>query len=358
MKNICMYFQVHQPYRLKRFRIFDIGNGTHYFDDEQNRAILRKVAHKCYLPTNQLLLDLIKRTEGRFKVAFSLSGALLKQLVAEAPEVLASFQELAATGSVEILGETYYHSLSAIGHKDEFIEQVDLHRGTIERLFGQRPRVFRNTELIYFDELAPLIADMGFKAILAEGADKVLQWRSPNYVYETTTASGLKLLLRNYRLSDDVGFRFSERSWEGWPVTADKYVNWVAASLGETVNLFMDYETFGEHQWAETGIFDFLRHFPFEAERHGLKFVNPSELAGRTPTGTLSFPTPTSWADVERDLSAWLGNRLQNAAHERLYKLRSAVMATGDQDLIERWRKLSTSDHFYYICTKWFADGD
>ncbi len=358
MPNICIYFQVHQPHRLRRYRVFDIGSGKNYFDEELNSSILKKVAHKCYLPANRAILDLIRETDGRFKVAYSLSGVLIQQLVAEAPEVLASFQELAATGAVEFLGETYYHSLAGIQNADEFVEQVRRHRRMIERWFDQRPRIFRNTELIYSDALAPLIAKLGFRGVLVEGADKILDWRSSNYIYEAKTAAGLKLMPRNYRLSDDIGFRFSERSWSGWPLKAETYADWIAKSSGDSVNLFMDYETLGEHQWAESGIFEFLKRFPHEAERRGLSFVHPTDLAMRPATEVLSFPSPTSWADVERDLSAWLGNRLQTSAHERLYGLYERVMASGDSNLIEDWRKLSTSDHYYYICTKWFADGD
>lgn len=242
--------------------------------------------------------------------------------------------------------------------RSEFVSQVERHRDAVGRWFGQRPSVFRNTELIYSDALAPLVASLGFRAVLVEGADGVLRWRSPNYVYEAASAPGLRLLPRNYRLSDDVGFRFSNRAWSGWPLTAARFADWVAKSPGECVNLFLDYETFGEHQWAETGIFDFVRHLPREAERRGLRFVLPSELAGRAPSGTLSFPHATSWADAERDLSAWLGNRMQQAAHERLYRLRREVVAANDEALLSDWRRLTTSDHFYYICTKWFSDGD
>lgn len=358
MRDICMYCQVHQPYRLRRYRLFDIGTGVDYFDDEGNRRILRKVADKCYLPTNRLLKQLIDRSDGRFRIALSMSGTVLEQLTHTAPETLESFEALVSTGSVELLAETYHHSLAALRDIDEFEEQVILHRPAVERRFGQRPVVFRNTELIYSDVVAPIIARMGFRGVLVEGAEHILGWRSPNYVYEAASAPGLRLLSRSYRLSDDVGFRFSNREWRGWPLTADRYATWIAASPGDSVHLFLDYQTFGEHQWADTGIFAFLAHLPDECDRRGLQFVHPSQLAQRTPVGALSFPDPTSWADVDRGVTAWLGNGLQHAAQDRLYRLREQVFLSGDSKKIDQWRRLTTSDHLYYMCTKWFADGD
>jgi len=358
MPPICLYAQVHQPYRLRRYRLFDIGSGAAYFDDETNARILRRVADKCYLPTNRLLAEMIRRGEGGFKLALSLTGTLVEQLAAWAPDALESFQQLVATGGVELLGETYYHSLASLTHEAEFVAQVERHRAMIRRWFGQEPQVFRNTELIYWDGLAPTIAKLGFRAAMVEGADHALGWRSPNYVYEAASAPGLRLLPRNYRLSDDVGFRFSQREWDGWPVTADKYADWVTESPGDSLHLYVDYETFGEHQWEETGIFDFLSHLPAACARRGIGFVQPTDLACRPAVAPLSFARPTSWADLERDTSAWLGNRLQYAAHERLYGLRDAVRASGNYEAIEAWRRLTTSDHVYYMCTKWFADGD
>ncbi len=358
MPDICFYFQVHQPYRLRRYRVFDIGTGTGYFDDDANRDILRRVADKCYLPATRLLTEAIRRSEGRFRVALSLSGVLLDQLEADAPEALAAFQELVATGGVELLGETFYHSLSALRDPEEFRAQVELHRAAVERHFGRRPTVFRNTELIYDDAVAPLVAGLGYSAILVEGTERVLGWRSPNYVYESASAPGLRLLPRNYRITDDVGFRFSNRDWDGWPLTADRWTDWISRSAESSVHVFMDYETFGEHQWAETGIFEFLRHLPDALARRNIACVHPSTLAARAPTGSLSFPVATSWADVERDTSAWLGNRMQRAAFERLYRLGPDLKALGDPVRLEAWRRLTTSDHCYYMCTKWFADGD
>jgi alpha-amylase len=358
MPDICFYFQVHQPYRLRRYRIFDIGSDTTYFDDEANRAILRRVADKCYIPTNRLLTEAIRRSEGRFRIAMSLSGVLMDQLQADAPDALASFRELVATGGVELLGETFHHSLSALRDPEEFRAQVRMHGAALERHFGQRPTVFRNTELIYDDAIAPMVARLGFSGMLVEGADHVLGWRSPNYVYESASAPGLRLLPRNYRITDDVGFRFSNRDWNGWPLTADRWADWIAEVAEPSVHVFMDYETFGEHQWAETGIFDFLRHLPAALAARNIGCVQPSTLAMRRPIGTLSFPTATSWADVERDTSAWLGNRMQRAAFDRLYRVGGAVKALGDPRRLEAWRRLTTSDHCYYMCTKWFADGD
>ncbi len=358
MTDICIYAQVHQPFRLRQFRLFDIGSETEYFDTETNRRILRRVADKCYIPANRLLADLIRQSDGQFRVALSLSGVLLDQMAEWAPDALRSFQELVETGGVELLGETYFHSLASLASEEEFVAQVERHRRTIQRYFGQRPTVFRNTELIYWDGLAPAIAALGFTAVMVEGADHVMQWRSPNHVYHADGMPALRLIPRNYQLSDDVGFRFSNRGWDGWPLTAEKYADWLAAGQGESRHLFVDYETFGEHQWEDTGIFDFLRHLPAECLRRGLRFVHPSSLARRRPVAPLSFARPTSWADVERDTTAWLGNRLQYAAQERLYGLRERVFATRNPERIEAWRRLTTSDHLYYMCTKWFADGD
>jgi len=358
MPDICLYAQVHQPYRLRRYRVFDIGSGTTYFDNAANRSILRRVADKCYLPTNRLLTEAIRQSGGGFRIALSLSGVLLDQLEADAPDALASLQELVATGGVELLSETFYHRLAALRDRDEFHQQVELHRNAIQRHFGQRPTVFRNTELIYDDAIAPVVQELGFNGILVEGADHVLGWRSPNYVYQSASAPGLRLLPRHYQISDDLGFRFSNRDWDGWPLTADKWADWIAASAESSVHVFLDYETFGEHQWAETGIFDFLRRLPDALAERQVACVHPSTLAAREPAGTLSFPVPTSWADIERDTSAWLGNKMQQAAHERLYRLGPRLRALGDPCRLEAWRRLTTSDHCYYMCTKWFADGD
>jgi len=358
MTDLCMYFQIHQPHRMRKYTIFDIGKNPDYFDDNKNREVMEKVAKKCYLPATQVLIDNALAHPGRFKCAFSITGVALDQMEKSAPEVISKLQELNSTGCVEFLGETYYHSLSYLFNKDEFRSQVESHDKKIQQLFGQKPQVFRNTELIYYNELASVVESMGYKAILAEGADHVLGWRSPNFVYHAKTTKGLKLLLKNYKLSDDIAFRFSQRTWEGWPLTASKFIDWAHPQLGDSINLFMDYETFGEHQWEDTGIFEFMRHMPAEALSRGMGFKKPSELLAVPAKDEIDMHTPVSWADVERDTSAWLGNKMQDHAAAKLYSLREAVIGTGDARLIEDWRKLTTSDHFYYMCTKWFNDGD
>ena len=358
MPDVCFYFQVHQPYRLRPFRVFDIGSGAGYFDAEANRTILRRVAEKCYLPANRLLHEAITRSDGRFRVALSLSGVVLDQLEADAPDVLESFRRLADTGGVELLGETSHHSLASLRDPEEFRAQVTRHRDQIGRLFGQAPTIFRNTELLYDDAVAAQVARLGFRGMLLEGTDRLLSWRSPNYVYGAASAPGLRLLPRNYRLSDDIGFRFSNRSWDGWPLTADRWAEWVAGSAESSVHVYADYETFGEHHWADTGIFDFLRHLPDALARRGVACVHPSTLAARAPWGTLSAPVTTSWADAERDTSAWLGNRLQRAAADRHLRLGRLVREIGDAERLETWRRLGTSDHFYYMSTKGLSDGE
>lgn len=359
MKNVCFYFQVHQPFRLKKYRIFDIGKSHDYFNDELNKKIMQKVAKKCYLPTNNLMLKLINEHKGKFKISYSITGTALEQFEEFAPEVLDSFIELSKTGCVEFLSETYYHSLSFLYSKDEFREQVTLHREKIKALFNQEPKVFRNTELIYNNELAHHVEKMGYKAILAEGADHVLNWRSPNFVYKSKTTDNLKLLLKNYKLSDDIAFRFSNRGWNEWPLSVEKFSSWLDGTDGVTVNLFMDYETFGEHQWEDTGIFNFMNHLPQELMKKGIGFRTPSEVAdGELPIAELDVHHAVSWADLERDLSAWLGNKMQHSAVDEIYALEKAIKESGDKTLLRDWRRLLTSDHLYYMCTKWFSDGD
>ena len=362
MPSVCFYFQVHQPYRLRHYTFFDIGRNHFYEDEDANCDILLKVARKSYLPMNRLLLEQIQRGKGRFKVAFSLTGTVLTQFEAWAPEVIRSFQDLAETGCVEFLSETDAHSLAFQTSQQEFCEQVRAHDARIEALFGQKPRVFRNTELIYNNDLANLIEHMGYEAILAEGADQILGWRSPNFVYQPSTCLDLKLLLKNYRLSDDIAFRFSNHEWPEFPLTAEKFASWAHASnaAGEVINLFMDYETFGEHQGEGTGIFQFMQALPDCVLSHpDFDFRTPTEVARTMASmARLDVPLFISWADAERDLTAWLGNDMQNDAIEALYKLESRVKATKNPDLLWTWRRLQTSDHFYYMCTKWFADGD
>ncbi|MBF0105610.1 MAG: polysaccharide deacetylase family protein [Deltaproteobacteria bacterium] len=363
MISVCFYFQVHQPFRLRQdYNFFKIGEDRDYEDARLNREIVRKVAEKCYLPTNALMLDLIRRFNGEFKISYSISGVALEQFELFAPDVLQTFRELVDTGCVELINETYYHSLSFLFSKTEFKAQVEAHREKLKYLFGYTPKTFRNTELIYNNDLAREIEKMGYDAILAEGADQILGWRSPNYVYLPTPAYKLKLLLKNYRLSDDMAFRFSDRNWLDFPLDSEKYARWMhaVAGNGEVINLFMDYETFGEHQWADTGIFDFMNHLPAAILRHpDFCFKTPSEIAAtHQPLAKIDCPYFVSWADLERDTTAWLGNSMQDSAAEYLYSLEEEMRATGDINLIHTWRKLQTSDHFYYMCTKWFSDGD
>ncbi|HLD97242.1 MAG TPA: glycoside hydrolase family 57 protein, partial [Candidatus Nanoarchaeia archaeon] len=310
MVSVCFYFQVHQPLRLRHYTVFEIGGNSNYFDEQKNKGIMDRVAKKCYLPANALMLELLDK-HPEFRASYSISGVALEQFIQHQPEVLDSFRELAKTGRVEFLDETYYHSLSFVYSKPEFIEQVKLHNRAIKNLFGKSPKVFRNTELIYNNEVASIAEKMGYLGVLAEGADRVLGWRSPNFVYRPAGAKKIALLLKNYRLSDDIAFRFSERSWNEWPLTAEKFANWVSKvnGNGNTVNLFMDYETFGEHQWPETGIFHFLRKLPEEILKHpDNDFATPSELIRKhKPVAEIDVPSLVSWADVERDLSAWTG---------------------------------------------------
>ena len=360
-KSICLYFQVHQPARLRLYRFFDIGKDSHYYDDFANRTILRRVAQKCYLPMNALLLELIEANKGAFKVAFSISGTVLEQFDRYAPEVIESFRKLAQTGAVEFLSETYYHSLAALASETEFKKQVEKHKAAIEHYFGVTPKAFRNTELIYSDAIGEMVYDMGFKTMLTEGAKHVLGWKSPNFVYNGATAPKLKLLLKNSALSDDIAFRFSDRGWSDWPLTGEKYLAWLkaAAQNEEIINLFMDYETFGEHQKASSGIFDFMRYFPEEVIRDGeFEFVTPTEAAKKhRPVGDLDVMDPISWADEERDVTAWLGNELQNDAYNKLYDQVEKLALLDDEGLWSDFGHLQESDHFYYMCTKFFSDG-
>lgn len=362
MVAICFYFQVHQPQRLRKYTYFDIGHSHDYEDDVTNREIFLKVAHKCYLPATNLFLDLINRYSGVFKIAFSLTGIFIEQCKRYSPETLEAFKRLAATGQVEFLSETYYHSLSFLFSQEEFKQQVAKHHQLITEEFGYNATTFRNTELIYNNELAKVVEDLGYQTILAEGADKILGWRSPNYVYQPQGCSKLKLLLRNYHLTDDIAFRFSEKGWVEYPIYADKYAYWLHALHGQAdlINLFMDFETFGEHQWQETGIFDFLLHLPEYVLRHPeYTFTTPKEASHQLhPVASLDVPNFISWADVDRDLTAWRGNNLQEDALESVYALAQDIYALHDPKLLEVWRSLLTSDHFYYMCTKYAADGD
>ena len=360
-KTICLYFEVHQPFRLKRYRFFDLGHDHYYYDDYTNESIMRKVADRCYLPANEIIYNLITKHKGKFKISFSLSGIVIDQFKLYAPEVLESFKRLAQTGMVEFLAETDSHSLSSLRNREEFNRQVTNHRHMIKEHFGFEPVSFRNTELIYSDEIGSWVADMGFKAMLTEGAKHVLGWKSPNYLYCNALNPRLKVLLRNFILSDDIAFRFSNKGWNQWPLTTDKYTSWLnkIAHKDELVNIFIDYETFGEHQASETGIFDFLAHLPSAVLRKTpFRFDTPSGVADALqPISAINVPSPISWADEERDLTAWLGNELQTAAFEKIYELSDKVNKCPYDQIRKDWTYLQSSDHLYYMCTKFFSDG-
>ena len=362
-KSICLYFQVHQPTRLRLYRFFDIGKDSHYYDDFANRTILKRIAQKCYLPMNELLLEAIKESKGAFKVAFSITGSALEQFDRYAPEVIDSFRRLAETGSVEFLGETYYHSLASLASHSEFEHQVLKHQAAIEQYFGVKPVSFRNTELVYSDAIGQAVYDLGYKTMLTEGARHIMGWKSPNFIYSDDIQPKLKLLLRNYQLSDDIAFRFSNQNWEDWPLTAEKYLDWLKAAVadgGDIINLFMDYETFGVHQSAQSGIFDFMRALPKAVIADGtFEFVTPARAARKhKAVDGLSVPEAISWADEERDVTAWLGNELQNDAFSKLYGLTEKLSILNDPVLWSDFGHLQESDHLYYMCTKFFSDGE
>lgn len=358
-RTLCLYFQVHQPIRLRKYHFFDIGKNDDYYDDFANRSLTRRIAWNCYLPANRMMLDLIRKYGKNFKVSFSITGLAIRQFQMYAPEVIDSFRELAATGCVEFLAETYSHSLACLVDEKEFKLQVKRHTELMKELFGVKPMTFRNTELVYSDEIGEMVARMGYTTMLTEGARHILGWKSPDFVYTNSINPKLKLLLKNFRLSDDIAFRFSDHSWDQWPLTADKYASWLNASGGEIVNLFMDYETLGEHQSSETGIFDFFASLP-EHVFHStdFEFLTPAEAAAKhQPVAPLHVPYPISWADEERDLTAWLGNELQNEAFEELYKTGNKLYNLKDEKLLTDFDRLQASDHFYYMCTKLFSDG-
>lgn len=360
-KSLCFYFQVHQPDRLRLYRFFDIGNDSQYFDEFANKTILKRIADRCYLPMNSMMLELITKYKGAFKVAYSISGAALEQFEKYTPEVLESFKELAKTKCVEFLAETYSHSLASLISEKEFAAQVKQHAAAVKKHFGVKPTAFRNTELIYSDKIGSLVADLGYNTMLTEGAKHILGWKSPNYIYTNAINPKLKLLLKNFNLSDDIAFRFSDRNNPNWPLTSEKYAHWLneASKNDEIINLFMDYETFGEHQRQATGIFEFMKALPAAVMAYtNLTFRTPSEAAEvHQPVAPLHVPFAISWADEERDTSAWIGNELQNEAFHKLYAVEKKVMASKDEKLIADFRKLQESDHFYYMCTKFFSDG-
>ena len=366
MLTVCPYFHVHQPHRIKRYSVFDIGRDNEYFNasdetDLNNGRVLRKVAQKSYLPTTAVLAELLAQ-HPEFRFALSFSGTVLDQFEVHAPEVLEAFQALVRTGRVEILADTYYHSLAFFYSRTEFERQVAQHQQRIQELFGVTPRVFRNTELSYTNDLAGWCEDNGYLGIMAEGWDPILGWRSPNYVYQPKGREKIKVLLKNYKLSDDIAFRFGNQGWESWPLNAETYAQWVHAHHGDghTINLFMDFETFGEHQWEDTGIFNFLRALPTALLRHGdTSFKTPTETILAYPSvGEIDVPHVLTWADTDRDLTAWVGNDIQKDAIGIIYRMEADVLKTKNAELIETWRRLQTSDHFYYMCTKWFQDGD
>jgi alpha-amylase len=362
---IVLYFHVHQPFRLRRYTFFDIGADDRWFDDAENERIARRVAERCYVPMNALLTRLVHRTDGSFRCALSVTGTALDQMERWAPKALASFKALVATGCVELVAETSHHSLAFLTDATEFRAQVEAHTDRLEAMFGRRPRTFRNTELVFDNDVARTAEELGFTAMLGEGADHLLGVRSAHRLYRPKGCRKIKLLLRDYRFSDDIAFRFTNKSWPEWPLTPDKFAGWLADTPDESsqIGLFMDYETAGEHQWADTGIFEFMENLPDAVARSPrLSFGTPSEVAAATADVVkIDVPRPVSWADAERDLSAWLGNDMQRAANEALYALLPDVRraaAGGRTEWVERWRKLSASDHVYYMCTKFASDGD
>ncbi len=366
-KSVVLYLHVHQPWRIRDdYSIFDIGSRQNYFREgagvktETNGEIFRKVANKSYLPMNNLLEKLLEQYPD-FKLSLSISGTFIDQALEFAPYIIDSFKRLVDTGRVELVAETYYHSLAFFFDRPEVEAQVKAHRDKIREAFGVEATAFRNTELAYNDDLEAWADKQGFKAVLAEGWDPILQWRSPNHVYKPKGAKNIKLLLKNYKLSDDLAFRFSDPNWEEYPLTTHKYINWLNAATyhGDIINLFMDYETFGEHQWADSGIFGFFDDFVHKwlsDKSHNFKTV--SEAAEAPAVGEVSVPQTITWADTERDLTAWLGNSMQKEATKLLYDLKPLVHASKDGQLAEDWRRLQTSDHAYYMCTKYFNDGN
>lgn len=364
-RAIVLYLHVHQPYRIRHYSVFDTGSNHNYFDAphgcrENNEDVLNKVAYKSYLPTNERLMRMLDKYP-EFKLSMSITGTVLEQLESYAPDVLESFKKVIATGRVEIVAETYHHSLAFFYSRSEFESQVQMHRDKVFELFGVTPTAFRNTELSYNNDLAYWADQAGYKAIICEGWDPIMGWRSPNFVYQPAYTENIRVLTKNYKLSDDIAFRFSNRYWEEFPLTTDKFMNWTNSSWDQPLlNLFMDYETFGEHQWEDSGIFDFLEHLPqawLSTPEH--TFMTISEAAETfEAVDRLDVPQTITWADTERDLTAWLGNKMQQGSIEALYALQDPILSSNDAQLIEDWRKLQTSDHFYYMCTKWWSDGD
>lgn len=361
MKAICFYFQIHQPYRLKRYRFFDIGNDHYYYDDFANDDIISQIAQRSYIPAAETLLKMIQESNGKFRCAISLTGVALEQLEHYVPEYIDILKKLADTGKVEFLAETYSHSLCSLTDPIEFADQVKAHDAKIKELFGVTPKVLRNTELIYCDEMAPQILAMGYKGVITEGAKHILGWKSPNYVYSAASAPKLKLLLKNDKLSDDIAFRFSNTEWSEYPLTADKYIDWIASTPGEEqiVNIFLNLEALGQLQPRESGIFQFMEALPRFAAERGIDFMTPTEAVTKLkPVDELSILHPISWADEARDTSAWLGNKLQQEAFDKLYSVAERVRLCEDRLLKQDWDRLQASDHFFYMSTKHMADGE
>ena len=366
-RGIVLYLHAHQPLRVRKYSVFDTAINHDYFNDsvnnsgQNNEQIFKKVADKSYRPMNAVLEKLLA-THPEFKLSLSITGVFIEQAEQWAPDVLESFKRLVATGRVEVVAETYYHSLAFFYSLDEFERQVEAHRAKIRELFGVETQVFRNTELSYNDSMAKWADKHGFKGILAEGWDPILEWRSPNFVYRPAGTEKIALLLKNYRLSDDIAFRFSDKNWPDWPLSADTYNDWVNTSATDKsiVNLFMDYETFGEHQWEDTGIFSFYESFinKWLENPDNTCYTVSGAIDAFEPVSEISMPKTVTWADTERDLTAWLGNSMQQEALRYIYSLEEDIMRTNDQRLIDDWSKLQTSDHVYYMCTKWSNDGD
>ncbi len=360
MKTICFYFQIHQPFRLKRYRFFNIGKDHYYYDDYSNEEIMQQIAARSYIPANRMILDLIKQYKGQFKVAFSISGVALDQMEIYTPEVIDGLKELSRTGNVEFLTETYAHSLSCMVDPLEFQNQIKQHAERIELLFGQKPKVVRNSELIYSDDIARMVYDLGYNKMITEGAKHIMGWKSPNYVYQSAEQPKMKLLLKNSQFSEDISFRFSDYTWKEYPLTADKFISWIAntSPQEEIFNLFINYEVFGNMHPSHSGIFEFMKALPRFAFENEIAFATPSQIMdNHKPVGVVSVPSPISWEGEERDLSAWLGNTLQEGAFQTLYKVGERVRLSNDRRLKQDWLYLQTSDHFHYMSTKHFSSG-
>jgi alpha-amylase len=359
MKNVCLYFNLHQPNRLKPYDFFKIGHDHFYEDDDMNKDFLDKISNDCYLPMNAIMMENINRLGKNFKFCLSLSGTLIEQMENHRPDVLKSFIELSKTGQVEFIGQTFYHSLAYLNSLPEFERQVKKHIAKIEEHFGQTPKVFRNTGMIYCNDLAGRLENLGFHGVMTEGLPQYLQDRSPNYLYTAPHTKKIKTILKNYKLSADFTHRFADQSWNEYPLTAKKYANWIANAPGDCVNIYMPYETFGQHLSPETGAFDFIKKLPTELKNQEVNFLTASDQVEQLSIkGVFDVHLPVSWRDSEKDLSAWSGNNMQKEAMQKLYSLEKTVISSKDEDLIHVWSKLQTSDHFYYLNTKTAKDGE